>query len=283
MECRWSRTICSATPSASAESTPVSSSGAPSNVLDSRRSLHRRYPLPKEWRMPSLARRLTAEALGTFGLVFVGAAVVVVNGGFPNSGIGLLGIALAHAVVLSVMVTSTMTISGGHLNPAVTIGLLVGRRIDPVSAAAYIVAQLAAACVAALLVKLLLPHLAVRNALLGVPVIANSVTLGQAIGMELILTFFLVSAVYGTAVSPDAPRVGGFGIGLVLLFDILVGGPLTGAAMNPARAFGPAAVSGEWVGQLVYWIGPIAGGILAALLWEFVLLPRGPQRRRKTD
>jgi aquaporin TIP len=233
--------------------------------------------------MPSLGRRLVAEALGTFGLVFIGAAVVVVNGGFPNSGIGLLGIALAHAVVLSVMISATMTISGGHLNPAVTVGLLVRRRIDPASAAAYIVAQLAAACLAAFLVKLLLPASAVHNAMLGVPVIANSVSLGQAIGLELVLTFFLVSAVFGTAVSPDAPRVAGFGIGLVLLFDILVGGPLTGAAMNPARAFGPAAISGEWVGQLVYWIGPIAGGILAALLWEFVLLPRGPHRRRKTD
>jgi aquaporin Z len=233
--------------------------------------------------MPSLARRLTAEALGTFGLVFVGAAVVVVNGGFPNSGIGLLGIALAHAIVLSVMVTSTMTISGGHLNPAVTVGLLVTRRIDPVSAAAYIATQLVAACLAALLVKLLFPPQAVRGALLGVPVIASSVTLGQAIGLELILTFFLVSAVFGTVVSPDAPRVAGFGIGLVLLFDILVGGPLTGAAMNPARAFGPALVAGEWVGHLAYWIGPIIGGILAALLWQYVLLPRAPQRRRKTD
>jgi len=233
--------------------------------------------------MPSLARRLTAEALGTFGLVFVGAAVVVVNGGFPNSGIGLLGIALAHAIVLSVMVTATMTISGGHLNPAVTLALLVGRRIDPASAATYIVVQLAAACLAAFLVKLLLPPLPVRNAMLGVPVIASSVSLGQAIGIELILTFFLVSAVYGTAVSPDAPRVAGFGIGLVLLFDILVGGPLTGAAMNPARAFGPALVANQWLGHLVYWIGPVAGGILAALLWEYVLLPRGPHRRRKSD
>ena len=233
--------------------------------------------------MPSLARRLTAEALGTFGLVFVGAAVVVVNGGFPNSGIGLLGIALAHAIVLSVMVTATMTISGGHLNPAVTLALLVGRRIDPASAATYIVVQLAAACLAASLVKLLLPPLPVRNAMLGVPVIASSVSLGQAIGIELILTFFLVSAVYGTAVSPDAPRVAGFGIGLVLLFDILVGGPLTGAAMNPARAFGPALVANQWLGHLVYWIGPVAGGILAALLWEYVLLPRGPHRRRKSD
>ncbi len=224
--------------------------------------------------MPSLARRLVAEALGTFGLVFVGAAVVVVNGGFPNSGIGLLGIALAHAVVLSVMITSTMTISGGHLNPAVTIGLLITRRIDAVSAAAYVVTQLAAAVAGALLVELLLPPGAVREALVGVPVIASSVSLQQAIGLELILTFFLMSAVFGTAVSPDAPRVGGFGIGLVLLFDILVGGPLTGAAMNPARAFGPAVVAGAWVGHGVYWVGPLAGAILAALLWEYVLLPR---------
>jgi MIP family channel proteins len=233
--------------------------------------------------MPSLARRLVAEALGTFSFVFVGAAVVVVNGGFPNSGIGLLGIALAHAVALSIMITATMTISGGHLNPAVTIGLLAARRISVVSAVAYIFTQLVAATLAAFLVKALLPVGAVRSAMVGVPVIAGSMTLGQAIGLELVLTFFLMFAVFGTAVSPDAPRVGGFGIGLVLLFDILVGGPLTGAAMNPARAFGPAVVSGEWVGHIVYWVGPIVGALLAALLWEYFLLPRGPLRRRKTD
>jgi MIP family channel proteins len=233
--------------------------------------------------MPPLGRRLVAEALGTFGLVFVGAAVVVVNGGFPNSGIGLLGIALAHAVVLCVMVTATMTISGGHLNPAVTVALLIARRIDPISAVTYIITQLAAACVGAFAVKLLLPAGAVRGALLGVPVIASSVTLGQAIGLEAVLTFFLVSAVFGTALSPDAPRVAGFGIGLVLLFDILVGGPLTGAAMNPARAFGPAAVAGQWLGQGVYWVGPLIGAIVAAVLWEWVLMPKIPLRRRKTD
>jgi aquaporin Z len=234
--------------------------------------------------MPSLGRRLLAEALGTFAFVFVGAAVVVVNGGFPNSGIGLIGIALAHAIALSVMISATMSISGGHLNPAVTVGLLVTRRIDPASAAAYIATQLAAAALAALLVKLLLPATAVRSALLGVPVIASSISLGQAIGIELILTFFLMSAVFGTAVSPNAPRVAGFGIGLVLLFDILVGGPLTGAAMNPARAFGPAVVAGQWLGHVVYWIGPLAGAILAALVWEYGLLPKAPApRRRKTD
>ncbi len=234
--------------------------------------------------MPSLARRLLAEAVGTFSFVFVGAAVVVVNGGFPNSGIGLLGIALAHGIALSVMISATMTISGGHLNPAVTVGLLIARRIDPASAAAYIVTQLASASLAALLVKVLLPVAAVRTALLGVPVIASSLTLEQAIGIEAILTFFLMSAVFGTAVSPDAPRVAGFGIGLVVLFDILVGGPLTGAAMNPARAFGPALVSGQWLGHIVYWVGPVVGAVLAALLWEYVLLPRTPApRRRKTD
>jgi aquaporin TIP len=235
--------------------------------------------------MPSLARRLVAEALGTFALVFVGAAVVVVNGGFPNSGIGLIGIALAHAVVLAVFVTATMTISGGHLNPAVTLGLLATRRIDAMAAGAYIVAQLVAAVAAAALVKALLPAAAVRAALLGTPVIASSVTLGQAIGIELVLTFFLMSAVFGTAVSPDAPRVAGFGIGLVLLFDILVGGPLTGAAMNPARAFGPALVAGQWLGHVAYWVGPILGALLASLLWQYVLMPKyaTTARRRKTD
>jgi aquaporin TIP len=85
-------------------------------------------------------------------------------------------------------------------------------------------------------------------------------------------------------VSPEAPRVAGFGIGLVLVFDILVGGPLTGAAMNPARAFGPALVAGQWLGHVVYWVGPILGGALAGLLWQYVLLPKtaGPQTR-KTD
>ena len=234
--------------------------------------------------MPSLGRRLVAEAVGTFGLVFVGAAVVVVNGGFPNSGIGLLGIALAHAVVLSVMITATMTISGGHLNPAVTIGLLLTRRIALPAAGAYILTQLAAAALGALLVQWLLPAAAVRSTLLGLPVIASNVTLSQAIGIEAVLTFFLMFAVFGTAVSPDAPRVGGFGIGLVLLFDILVGGPLTGAAMNPARAFGPALVSGQWLGHVVYWVGPIAGAIVAALLWQYLLMPRTPPvRRRRTD
>jgi MIP family channel proteins len=229
--------------------------------------------------MPSLLRRSVAEGLGTFALVFIGAGSVISD----NYGrYGVLGISIAHGLVLAVMVTATMSISGGHLNPAVTIGLLVTRRTTAVTAAAYIAAQLIAAVLAALLLKAVYTPGVTGAASLGIPRIASSITFGQAIGIEAILTFFLVSAVFGTCVNPEAPKVGGFGIGLVLVFDILVGGPLTGAAMNPARAFGPALISGEWVGHIVYWVGPLIGAVLAALLWQYVLLPKAPALRRRT-
>jgi aquaporin Z len=223
--------------------------------------------------MRSLLRRSVAEGLGTFALVFIGVGAVASHY-FPTGGFGLFGIAVAHGLVLSVMVTATLPISGGNLNPAVTLGLLAARRTTPAAAAVYIVAQLIGAVLAALLLKALYPIGVMKTISLGTPTIANSVTGNQAIAIEAILTFFLVSAVFGTAVNPDAPKVGGFAIGLVLVFDILAGGALTGAAMNPARAFGPALVSGQWVAQPVYWVGPILGGIAAALLWEYVLLPK---------
>jgi MIP family channel proteins len=223
--------------------------------------------------MPSLLRRSLAEALGTFGLVFIGTGAVITKY-YPDANYGVLGVAVAHALVLSVMVTATMSISGGHLNPAVTLGLLSARRTTARTAGAYILAQLVGAVLASLLIRLIYPVAVWRAASLGTPTIAGSITLSQALIIEAVLTFFLVSAVFGTCVNPDAPKVGGFGVGLVLLFDIIVGGPLTGAAMNPARAFGPALVSGQWVGHLVYWVGPIVGGVLAALFWEHLLLPK---------
>jgi aquaporin Z len=223
--------------------------------------------------MSSLLRRSIAEAVGTFGLVFIGVGSVA-STYYPDAKWGVLGIALAHAVVLSVMITATMAISGGHLNPAVSVALLVARRAKAPTVAAYIVAQLVGAVVAAYAVQGLYPVSVLRAAVGGVPKLANSVSLGQGIAMEAVLTFFLVSAVFGTCVNPDAPKVGGFGVGLVLLFDILVGGPLTGAAMNPARAFGPALVAGQWTAHAVWWIGPLLGGIVAAVLWEWVLLPK---------
>ncbi len=227
-------------------------------------------------------RHFAAEFIGTFALMFVAGASIMA-GQQSHSPDVLLHTAIAQGVILALMITATMRISG-HLNPAVTIGLLVARRTTVVTAAAYIAAQLIAAVLAAFLLQTVYPIGVTRAVSLGAPVVASSITLGQAIGIETILTFFLVSAVFGTCVNPEAPKVGGFGIGLVLVFDILVGGPLTGAAMNPARAFGPALVSGQWIGHVVYWVGPLAGGILAALLWQHVLLPRTPAlRRRKTD
>jgi aquaporin Z len=227
--------------------------------------------------MPSLLRRSIAEALGTFALIFIGVGSVAAKY-YPDANYGIYGIATAHALVLAVMITATMAVSGGHINPAVTIGLLVARRTTPRTAVAYIIAQLIGAVLGALAVKAIFPVGVTRPIALGTPAIASNVQLGQAIGLEAILTFFLVSAVFGTCVNSEAPKVGGFGVGLVLWFDIIVGGPLTGGVMNPARAFGPALVAGQWVAHGVYWVGPILGGIVAALLWEHVLLP--PRERR---
>jgi MIP family channel proteins len=223
--------------------------------------------------MPSLLRRSLAEVFGTFAFVFIGAASVAERSA-PGAAYGLLGVALAHATALSVMITATMAISGGHLNPAVTLGLLAARRINARTAAAYIPAQLIGAVLGALTLKQVFPPAGLRAESLGTPTLAANVTFAQGTSLEAILTFFLVSAVFGTCVNSEAPKVGGFGVGLVLLFDILIGGPFTGAAMNPARAFGPALVAGQWVAHAVYWVGPILGGLVAALLWEHVLLPR---------
>jgi aquaporin Z len=223
--------------------------------------------------MSSLLRRCTAEAIGTFALVFIGAGSIM-SGFFPKSDFGVLGVALAHGLILGTMITATMRISGGHLNPAVTLGLLVARRTDVRTAVAYIVTQVLAAIVAAAVLKALYPPAVLRATNLGTPHLAASISLTQGIAVEAIMAFFLVSAVFGTCVHPEAPRVGGFGIGLTLAADILMGGGLTGAAVNPARAFGPALVAGDLVAQVVYWIGPILGGVAAGLLWEHVLLPK---------
>jgi len=223
--------------------------------------------------MAALFRRSVAEALGTFALIFFGCGAVVM-GSLPGAGFGLLGVALVHAVVLGVMITATMHISGGHLNPAVTLGLWSAKRVDAPTAMAYLLAQLIGGALGALVLRYLFPPGITELGTLGTPMLANAVSVPRGILIEAALTFFLVSAVFGTAVSPDAPKVGGFGIGLVLFFDIMVGGTMTGAAMNPARAFGPALVSGNWFAQPVWWVGPILGGIVAAQLWERVLLKK---------
>ena len=188
--------------------------------------------------MSSLPRKLVAEALGTFMLVFFGCASVVMTA-YPGGNWGVLGIALAHGVVFGVAITATMNISGGHLNPAITIGLAAMRRVAPVTAAAYVAAQLVGAVLAGFVLKSLVPQSIGGAVMYGTPVVSGTLSLATAVGIEALLTFFLRSAEYGTCINWDRPPVAGVGIGLTLVFAMMMGGAFTGAALNPARAFGP--------------------------------------------
>jgi MIP family channel proteins len=221
--------------------------------------------------MRDAVRHFLAEFLGTFALVFVGStAIIMVQQGISN----LLGVAVAHGLILAVMTTATMRVSA-HFNPAVTVGFLVTRRIQPTMAVLYLVAQLLGAMIAAYVVKLSLPpdvFAAARGATLS---ISSSIQGGQAFLLEAIATFILVFAVFGTAVDPQAPRVGGFAIGLTVTADILAIGPLTGASMNPARSFGPAVASGVYEAQIIYWTAPVVGAVLAAVLYDVLFLRHG--------
>ncbi len=237
----------------------------------------------------STLSKLAAEAIGTFILCFLGAGAIclaVMKGAGYE---GLLGIAIAHGIALSVAVSVAMNVSGGHVNPAVTIGILLTKRIRLPDAIAYIAAQLVGATIAGVLVLAIFKGMltpdggsVIEAAGLGTPAYnADTLTMGKAILIEAVLTFLLVTAVFGTAVDPRAPKIGGFGIGLVICADILVGGPLTGAAMNPARTFGPgivAFISGNlpefWSQHAVYWLGPIIGGGLAALVYDTFIMPK---------
>lgn len=217
-------------------------------------------------------RHFVAEFIGVFALVFIG------GGSIMSAALGGLNptliAAIAHGLILALMVTATMRISG-HLNPAVTIGFLVTRRIAPAMAVLYIIAQLLGALIASYALKGLFPAATVAATRLGGQFVASDVTTLQAITLEAIATFFLVFVVFGTAVDPHAPKVGGFAIGLTVTADILAIGSRTGASMNPARSFGPAVVGNIFEGHLVYWIGPILGALAAALLYDGLFLRRG--------
>jgi len=220
---------------------------------------------------PSLLKQCVAEFIGTFTLIFIGIGVIYNLGSVPG---GLLGIALAHGLAIAVMVSATGAISGGHLNPAVTFGLLLGGKICPTRTVAYWIAQLAGATAAGLLCVHLLGVDAVKT---GTPDIAAVgdvpvVSVGNAIIIEAVMTFFLIFVVYGSAVDARAPKIGGLAIGLTITMGILFGGPLTGGAINPARAFGPALASGHWNNQIVYWVGPLLGGGLAGLIYGKFLI-----------
>ena len=212
--------------------------------------------------------KMLAEAIATFALVFVGAGAVIANG-MTGGSLGILGVALAHGLVLMVMIFSLGHISGTHANPAVTISLVISRKMKPKMGVLYVVSQLAGASIAGFL--LLFAFSPPASLALGAPALAEGVSMGRGILIEAILTFFLVLAVFGSAIDRKS-ELAGLAIGMVLTFDILAGGFLTGAAMNPARSFGPALASGFWQNHLVYWVGPLIGGAIAGLLYSRFLL-----------
>jgi aquaporin Z len=220
-------------------------------------------------------KQLLAEAIGAFYLCFAGIAAILSTQAPINSGAGLLGIALAHGIALSIAVSIFAGLSGAHFNPAVTLGFLATGRIPAGKALLYIIAQLIGALVAAWACKAIFPAAAVSSAKLGIPLPGGDwVTTPILLGTEFILTFLLMTSIYGTAVDGRAltMKLGGFGIGLTVAFDILAAGPVTGASMNPARSFGPALVHGYFNLHWCYWVAPVAGAICAALLYENVLL-----------
>jgi aquaporin Z len=214
-----------------------------------------------------LSTSLVAELIGTFALIFIGAGSVALSS-------HLVGIALAHGLVIVGFAYSYGHISGTHINPAVTLGVWVAGKIDAARAAAYIVVQIVGGILGALALRWVLggtatglgaTRLAQNLDLHGTP---YTVTPGVGLFVEAILTFFLVNAVMNAGISGKATIPGGLAIGFTLIFCILMGGPLTGASLNPARTLGPAVATGNFDDLWVYLLGPAAGALAAGLLYK---------------
>ncbi len=220
---------------------------------------------------PSLWQKAAVEAIGVFLLVFFGMGAVV-GANLSAPGFVLLSSALAHGLALAIAVTIALGISGGHINPAVTVSMWITRRIRSRDAIVYIISQVLGGSAATIALLAALPvslHPLVAS---GAPALAQGVTVLQGIIVEALITFALVFAVFGTAVDKRSVRMGGFGIGLTLMIGILFAGPITGAAANPAVALGPELMLMNFSNWYVYWIGPVIGGVIAALLYQYVIL-----------
>ena len=227
--------------------------------------------------MYSLWQKLFAEFIGTFALIFVAAGSICADQYLRASGqpgFGMLGVAIAQGLAISIMVTAVAHISGGHLNPAVTIGFWVTKRLSTLQTILYSIAQLLGAIAAAYLLATLLPETVWRPVTLGTTDLAPDFTRIHGMVLEGVLTFFLVFAVFATTVDARGAfnRIAGFAIGLTYTMDILIGGAFTGASMNPARTLGPALAAHHWTNHGVYWVGPLFGGVLAAFLYDKIFL-----------
>ncbi|MGH2561257.1 MAG: MIP/aquaporin family protein [Thermomicrobiales bacterium] len=224
-----------------------------------------------------LVKQLIVEFIGPAVLVFAGVGAIIQTQG---DGADLVAVALAHGLAIGLMVLAAGHISGGHFNPAVTIGFYFARRIDTNRALAYIIAQLLGGLVGAGALTLVYQDVDRNRVNLGVPAVgqafsdASSLGAGRAVVMEIILSFLLIFVIFGTAVDvrSGGRAVAGLAIGLTISMDVLAGGIVSGAAMNPARWFGPAIVQQEWSDFWVWWVGPIVGAVAAAILYNDVLM-----------
>jgi aquaporin TIP len=232
-------------------------------------------------------RRGFAEFVGTFTLIFIGAGSIMTltkllepatNGSAQALGVygslTLVSVALAHGLVIAVMASAVGHISGGHFNPAVTLGFFITRRLAPTLALVYVSVQLLGATAAALLLRWFFSESVRATTNLGAPALGSGISVWQGVVIEGILTFFLVWVIFATAADPGGTfkSIAGLAIGFTITLDILMGGPLTGAAMNPARAFGPELVSRDWTDAWVWYVGPFVGGAVAALTYEWLYL-----------
>jgi aquaporin TIP len=209
-------------------------------------------------------RRGVAEFVGAFTLIFIGGGAGIVSGN------DIVAVALANGLAIGIMVTNLGHISGGHFNPAITLAFVLARRIATRLAAVYWLAQFAGAVAAALLLRAIFSHTLALGSVPHAPAISE----GKGLIVEVVLTFFLVWAVWATAVDPRGAfkSIAGLAIGLSITMDVFMGGPVTGAAMNPARAFGPELVENFWGEAWIYYLGPALGAVIAALAYEYLYL-----------
>jgi aquaporin TIP len=216
-------------------------------------------------------KAVVAEFIGTFALIFFGGGSVILA---RNNQLDLVGVALAHGLVIAVLVSQMGHLSGGVFNPAIQISLWVTGKMTSARTAAYLVAQLAGAVAAAYLLKYLVPKDFFDSGIGGAVQLAPGLDIGKAILMEAVGTFFLVWAVFSTAIDDRGPfgKTAGFTIGLTISFGVLALGPWTGAAFNVARWFGPALATGQWTDWYVWIAGPIAGAIIAGFSYWFLFL-----------
>jgi MIP family channel proteins len=214
-----------------------------------------------------IAQQLAIEFAGTFLVVFFAAGALAVDPWLKTAGepaLGTLGAALAYGLAVAAMTEIAGPVSGGHLNPAISLGAWATRRMGTWRLLGYALAQLAGAVAAAHALTALMPESAWQAASLGTPALASSLTRAQGMTVEAILTFAVSLAYFRT--TAVSGRATAWAVGVAVAAAALVALPVTGAALNPARAFGPALVSREWANHGVWWVGPLAGGVLGAWL-----------------